>query len=58
MAVKEGVALFKMANVKKIVKSKGRPRNGCDGVGYGKILITTIQINLCCLIPVISTKFT
>ena len=30
--VKKGAALFKMASVKKVVKSKGRPRNGCDGI--------------------------
>ena len=33
LAVKKGAALFKMASVKKVVKSKGRPRNGCDGIG-------------------------
>jgi len=33
MAVKKGAALFKMAGVKKVVKSNGRPRNGCDGIG-------------------------
>jgi len=33
LAVKKGVVLFKMASVKK-VKSKGQPRNGCDGVGW------------------------
>ena len=33
LAVKKGAALFKMASVKKVVKSKGQPRNGCDGVG-------------------------
>jgi len=30
---KKAVALFKMASLKKVVKSKGRPRNGCDGIG-------------------------
>ena len=30
---KKGAALFKMANVEKVVKSKGQPRNGCDGIG-------------------------
>jgi len=30
---KKGVALFKMASVKKVIKSKGQPRNGCDGIG-------------------------
>ena len=33
LAVKKGAALFKMASVKKVVKSKGRPKNGCDGIG-------------------------
>ena len=33
LAVKKGAALFKMASVKEVVKSKGRPRNGCDGIG-------------------------
>ena len=33
LAVKKGAALFKMASVKKVVKSKERPRNGCDGIG-------------------------
>ena len=36
LAVKKGAALFKMASVKKVVKSKGRPRNGCDGIGWKK----------------------
>ena len=31
--VKKGVALFKMASVEKVMKSKGQPRNGCDGIG-------------------------
>ena len=25
--------LFKMASLKKVAKSKGRPRNGCDDIG-------------------------
>jgi len=58
----KGAALFKMASVKKAVKSKGQPRNGSDGIRLmAKIFITTIQVNLCCLIPAslgISTKFT
>jgi len=29
---KKGVALFKMASVKKVVRSKGWPRNGCNGI--------------------------
>ena len=31
LAVKKGVALFKMASVKKVVKHRWWPRNGCDG---------------------------
>jgi len=27
-----GAALFKMVSVKKVVKLKGWPRNGCDGI--------------------------
>ena len=35
-----------MASVKKVVKSKGQPRHGCDGDrSMAKILITTIQVN-------------
>ena len=30
---KKGVALLKMASVKKVVKSKGWPRIGCDDIG-------------------------
>jgi len=30
---KKGAALFKMANMKKEVKSKGAAKNGCDGIG-------------------------
>jgi len=33
LGCKKGAALFKMASVKKVVKSKGQPRNGCDGIG-------------------------
>ena len=36
-------------------------QNSCDGIGRWQNLITTIQVNLCCLIPAslgISTKFT
>jgi len=36
LAVKKGVALFKMASVKKVVKSKGWPRNGYDGIEWQK----------------------
>ena len=58
---KKGVALCKMASMKKVVKYRWRPRNGCDGRSVTKILITTIQVSLCCLIPAslgIGTKFT
>ena len=45
--------------VKNGMKNVGwRPRNGYDGRSVTKILITTIQVNLCCLIPGIGTKFT
>jgi len=43
LAVKKGVALLKMASVKKVVKLKGWPRNGCDG----KNLITTNSGEFC-----------
>jgi len=33
LSVKKGAALFKMARVKKVMKSKGWPKNGCDSVG-------------------------
>jgi len=60
--VKKGAALFKMASVKKVVKSKGVAKKWlCWYKLMAKILITTIQVNLCCLIPAslgISTKFT
>jgi len=56
LAIRKGVALFKMTSMKKV--AKGWPRNGCDGIGWW-------QVNLCCphacLIPAslgISTKFT
>ena len=62
VAVKKGAALFKMASVKKVVKSKGAAKKWLWPCRLmGKFLITTIQINLCCLIlasPGISTKFT
>jgi len=35
--------------VKKDVKSKVAAKNCCDGRLIAKILITTIQLNLCCL---------
>jgi len=49
-AVKKGAALCKMTNIKKVVKYRWWPRNGCDGKSVTKILITTIQVNLYCLI--------
>jgi len=42
------MALFKIASVKKVVKLKRWPRNGCDGTG---LLQKFNQFNLCCLIP-------
>ena len=47
--------------VKKDVKSKVAAKNGCDGRLKAKILVMTIQVNLCCLLHVslrFSTKFT
>jgi len=38
----------KKAILKKDVKSKVAPRNGCDGSLMAKFLIPTIQVNLCC----------
>jgi len=55
---KKMCALCKMAGMKMVVKYRWQPRNGCDGRSN---LITTIQVNLCCLIPAslgIGTKFT
>jgi len=46
---------------KKIWNPKWLPRNGCDGRLKAKILITTIQVNSCCLLHVsiqFGTKFT
>ena len=40
-----------MASMKKGMKYRSRPRNGCDGRSVTKILIMTIQMNLCYLIP-------
>ena len=48
-AVKKSVAP-KKARMKKDVKSKVAARNGCDGRLMAKILITTIQVNLHCLL--------
>jgi len=39
-----------MAIVKKVVKSKGWPRNGCDGISWWQKNLITIQVNLV-LIP-------
>jgi len=39
----------KKAIVKKDEKSKVAAKNGCDGRLIAKILITTIELNLCCL---------
>ena len=39
----------KKAIVKKDMKSKVAAKNGCDGRLIAKILMTTIQLNLCCL---------
>ena len=50
LTILKGAALFKMTSVKKVVKSKGAPRNGCDGMGMAKILITTILVSFM-LIP-------
>ena len=41
-AVKKGAALCKMASMKKVVKYRWQPRNGCDGRSVTKILMTTI----------------
>ena len=40
----------------KMRNSRWRPRNGCDGRLIAKFLITTIQVNLCCLLR-ISLRF-
>ena len=54
-------ALYKMASVKKAVKSKGAAKTWVWWYRLmAKILITTIQVNLYCLIPAslgISTQF-
>ena len=44
----------------KVVKYRWWPRKGSDGMSLTKILITTIQLNLCCFIPASlgCTKFT
>jgi len=47
--IKKDAALFEMASVKKVVKSKGWLRNGCDGIHrlMAENLTTTIQVNFC-----------
>jgi len=60
-AVKKKCAAPKRPLWKKIWNPRWRPRNGCDGRLMAKILITTIQVNLCCLLHVslgFGTKFT
>ena len=44
-AIKKGVALCKVANIKKVVKYMWQPRNDYDGRSVKKFLITTIQVN-------------
>ena len=47
--------------MKENLKSKVTRRNGCNGVLITKILIITIQVNLCCLLHAslgFGTKFT
>ena len=59
-AIKKGAA-SKKTRMKKMWNPRWRPRNGCDGRLMAKILITTIQVNLCCLLQVslgFGTKFT
>jgi len=51
----------KKAIVKKMWNPRWWPRNGCDGRLMTKFLITTIQVNFCCLLHVslgFGTKFT
>jgi len=51
---KKGVALFKMASVKTVVKSKGAAKKWLWWYRLmAKNLITTIQVDLCCFIPAI-----
>jgi len=59
-AVKKGAAP-KRPLWKKMWNPRWWPRNGCDGRLMAKFLTKTIQVNLCCLLPVslgIGTKFT
>jgi len=60
-AVKKMCAAPKKTIVKKMWNPRWQPRNGCDGRLIGKILLTTIQANFCCLLHVslqFGTKFT
>ena len=43
LAVKQGAALFKMASVKKVVKSEGAAKNGYDSLDEA----TQIDLNCC-----------
>jgi len=45
LGCKKGTAIPKKSKGKKIVKSKWRPRNGCDDRLMAKTLIITIQEN-------------
>ena len=58
---KKGAALFKIASVKKDVKSKGAAKKWLWWYRLMAKSLITILVNLCCLIPAsleISTKFT
>ena len=44
---KRNTAYAKMASMKKVMKYRWQPRNGCHGRSVTKILITTIQVSLC-----------
>jgi len=51
----------KMLGWKKMWNQRWWPRNGCDNSSMAKILITTMQVNLCVLLQVslgLGTKFT
>jgi len=58
LPVKEGAALFKMTSVKKFeIKGVAKKWLGWYRL-TAKLLITAIQVNLCCLILGINTKLT
>ena len=57
-AAKKGAALSKMAGMKKIVKYRWQPRNGCDGRSVKKFLRTTIQVNFVLIPGMRQHKFT